>query len=85
LGFFENSVRYFNGETRLWNNLFDSPFDRNLSYREQYKNFISLIQGLRNSTATGIDGLRALEVITASEMSNRIKATVYVSQKGDLR
>lgn len=83
--YFENSVKFFNGKTRLWSNLFSEPFDRNFSYKKQYENFISSIHGIMNSSATGVDGLKVLEIIAASEMSNRNKTTVFVFQGGELR
>jgi len=74
----KNTVSLYKAGENEWNELSNSPSERNFTYREELKCFMQSIAGGQKPLITGEDGLTVLEVIEASRKASKTGQAVNI-------
>ena len=71
-------VEIFESGDRVWRSIFKGQSDVNETYEKEWQNFLQCIDEKKTPLASGIDGLRVLEIIQAAHQSSASGATIDI-------
>ncbi len=71
-------IQFYSGKSDKWKLLFSSQPERDYTYTEQSKYFLSQVEDQVNSVDSGIDGLRVVQTIEAVHKANNTGKITYL-------
>jgi len=72
-------VEYYPKNTQAWEEVFSFPLDRDYTYTEEIKHFISCVEQENLPSISAKDGMKTLAVIDAARQSNQSMQRVYLA------